>query len=103
MGIETGTAMLVSAALMAAGTAASYAMTPKAPSQDMTNYDLLRQTQEQANAESEAARARQEEAKRREELRTQQMYGQDIKTSETGSNVLDVKDSTLGDDKDDTE
>ena len=96
--------MLISTALMAAGTAASYALTPKAPSQDMTNYDLLRQTQEQADAESAAAKARQEEAKRREELRTQQMYGQDVKTSETGANVLDIKETTLGeDDKEDTE
>ena len=101
MGIGTGTAMLISTALMAAGTAASYAMTPKNPSMDMTNYDLLRQTQQEADAESEAAKARQLEAKRREELRTQQMYGQDIKTSENGANVLDVKETTLG--EEDTE
>lgn len=96
MGIGTGTAMLISTALMAAGTAASYAMTPKAPMQDTTNYDLLRQTQQEADAESEAAKARQSEAQRREELRVQQMYGQDIHTSERGSNVLDIKETTLG-------
>lgn len=101
MGIETGTALLISGALSAVTTAASYLMTPRAPMQDMTNYDLLRQTQEQANAESEAAKARQDEARRREELRTQQMYGQNIKTSENGANVLDIKETTLG--EDDTE
>ena len=103
MGIETGTAMLISAGMMLAGTAASYALTPKAPSQDMTNYDMLRQTQEQADAESEAAKARQAEAMKREQLRTQQMYGQDIKTSETGADALGVKETTLSGDDEDTE
>ena len=89
--------MFISAASMVVGTALSYAMTPKSPSQDLTNYDLLRQTQEEADAEGEAAKARQSEAKRREELRTQQMYGQDIETSERGANILDIKETTLGD------
>ena len=40
---------------------------------DATNYELLMQTQKQADAESEAAKARIEEAKKREELRQQQL------------------------------
>lgn len=96
-------AMAISAAAMVAGTALSYAMTPKAPSQDLTNYDMLWNAQEEADADNEAAKARQSEAKRREELRTQQMYGQDIKTSERGANVLDIKETTLGDTDEDTE
>lgn len=95
--------MAIGAASMLAGSLISYALTPKSPSQDMTNYDLLRQTQEQADAESEAAKARQDEARRREELRTNQMYGQDIKTSENGAKELDVKEATLGSDDEDTE
>jgi hypothetical protein len=80
----------------AAGTAASYAMTPKMPQMDMTNYDLLRQTQEQADAESEAAKARMEEARKREELRQQQMFASDIKTSEVGADSVGVKNQVLG-------
>ena len=98
MGIETGTAMLIGTALMAAGTAASYMSTPSMPQMDMTNYDLLRQTQDQANAESDAARARMDEARKREELRQQQIFARDIKTSETGADVdrIGVKNQVLG-------
>lgn len=94
--------MAISAVTALVGGLLSYAMTPKAPTQNMTNYDLLRQTQQQADAESEAAKARQDEARRREELRTQQMYGQDIKTSEVGAKALGVRETTLGADDDDT-
>lgn len=93
--------MLIGTALTLAGTAASYLSTPKTPQMDMTNYDLLRQTQEQANAESEAAKARMEEARKREELRQQQMFAQDILTSETGADVgkIGVKNQVLGSDE----
>ena len=57
----------VSAAIMGGSflvsSLASYALSPKAPSTDATNYELLMQTQAQANAESEAAKAKIEEAK----------------------------------------
>lgn len=98
-----GMSMAAGALAMVATTALSYALTPKSPSMDMTNYDMLRQTQAEADAESEAAKARQDEARRREELRTQQMYGQDIKTSEVGAKDLDVKETTLGADEDTAE
>ena len=92
---------------MLASSLISYAVTPKSPSMDMTNYDLLRQTQEQADTESAAAKARIEEARKREELRTQQMYGKDIMTSEVGADVdkVGIKNQVLGnkDDTDDTE
>lgn len=100
-----GTEVLVGVGASLLAGALSYAMTPKAPSMDMTNYDLLRQTQEQADAESDAAKARMEEARKREELRMQQMYGQDIKTSDVGADVdsIGVKNQVLGDQDDDTE
>lgn len=88
--------MMASAAGMIIGGLLSYAMTPKDAGGDVTNYDLLRKTQEQADADAAEAKARQDEAKRREELRTQQMYGQDIKTSERGANKLGVKEQSLG-------
>lgn len=88
--------MAIGATTMLAGSLLSYALTPKAPTQDMTNYDLLRQTQQQADADASEAKARQDEARKREELRTQQMYGQDIKTSDRGASALDIKETTLG-------
>lgn len=65
---------------------------------DATNYELLMQTQKQANAESEAAKAKIEEAKKREELRQQQLAGQNILTSDSGvdSNKVGVKNQVLG-------
>lgn len=98
----TGATLAIGALSMLAATAVSYAMTPTAPTQDMTDYDALRRTQEQADAEAEAQKQQQLEAKKREELRMQQMYGRDIKTSETGVDDLAVKNQVLGskDDKD---
>ncbi|MDR2056577.1 MAG: hypothetical protein LBQ10_12040 [Desulfovibrio sp.] len=98
-GLEIGAGMALVSGLL------SYAITPKSPSMDMTNYDLLRQTQEQANAESDAARARIEEARKREELRQQQLAGQNILTSDTGADTdsIGVRNQVLGssDDEDD--
>ena len=83
---------------------ASYALSPKAPSTDATNYELLMQTQAQANAESEAAKAKIEEAKKREELRQQQLAGQNILTSDSGvdTSKVGVKDQVLGSQTDDS-
>ena len=99
MGYEALGYAAIAAVTAIAGTAASYALTPKAPQMDMTNYDLLRQTQDQANAESEAAKARMEEARKREELRQQQMFAADILTSETGADAdkVGVRNQVLGD------
>ena len=88
--------MAISALSMLAATAVSYAMTTTAPTQDLTDYDALRRTQEQADAEAEAQKQQRLEAKKREELRMQQMYGRDIKTSETGTEDLAVKNQVLG-------
>jgi len=81
---------------MLAATAVSYAMTPTAPTQDLTDYDMLRRTQEQADAEAEEQKQQRLEAKKREELRMQQMYGRDINTTETGVKDLAVKNQVLG-------
>ena len=81
---------------MLAATAVSYAMTPTTPTQDLTDYDLLRRTQEQADVEAEEQKQQRLEAKKREELRMQQMYGRDIKTAETGVDDLAVKNQVLG-------
>ena len=83
---------------MLAASLISYAVTPKSPTMDATNYELLMQTQNQANAESEAAKAKIEEAKKREELRQQQLAGQNILTSDSGvdTNKVGVKDQVLG-------
>ncbi|KAF5079242.1 hypothetical protein DSECCO2_131580 [anaerobic digester metagenome] len=90
--------MAIMGASFLASSLLSYALTPKSPSMDATNYELLMQTQKQANAESEAAKARIEEAKKREELRQQQLAGQNILTSDNGvdSNKVGVKDQVLG-------
>ena len=96
MGIGTGTAMLIGTALIAGGTAASYMMTPKTPTQDLTDYDLLRRTQEEANAESDAAQARIEEARKREELRQNQMAAEGILTSDEGAQTLSIRKQVLG-------
>jgi hypothetical protein len=95
-GIETGTAMLISAALMAGGTAASMMMTPTMPQQDLTDYGMLSATQEKANADADAARARQEEARKREELRQNQLAAEGIKTSDTGTTDLKITKQVLG-------
>lgn len=96
MGIETGTAIAISAAIAAASTAASVMMTPTTPTQDTTDYDLLRRTQEEANAESDAAQARIEEARKREQLRQQQMAAEGILTSDEGVAPLSVRQQVLG-------
>lgn len=101
MGIGAGTAALIGTGVSLLSGVASYAMTPKAPRMDATNYELLRQTQEQANAESDAARARIEEARKREALRRQQMFAQDVKTSEVGAETVGVRNQVLGKEKDD--
>jgi len=89
---------------MLAASLISYAVTPKSPTMDATNYELLMQTQDQANAESEAAKAKIEEAKKREELRQQQLAGQNILTSDSGADTskVGVKDQVLGSQTDDT-
>jgi hypothetical protein len=75
----------------------TYFLSPKKPSYDATNYDLLRQTQEQANADSDAAKARIEEAAKREKLRQQALAGQNILTADTGDESLPgSKDIVLG-------
>ena len=98
--------MFVQAGSMIVGSLLSYALTPKSPTVDMTNYDLLRQTQEQANAESDAAKARIEEARKREELRQQQLFGQNIMTSDVGADTdrIGFRKQVLGktDDDDDS-
>ena len=93
-----GTELAIGAASMLAASLISYAVTPKSPTMDATNYELLMQTQNQANAESEAAKAKIEEAKKREELRQQQLAGQNILTSDSGvdTNKVGVKDQVLG-------
>lgn len=90
--------MLISTAVSALSAVGSYMMTPRMPQQDTTNYDLLRQTQAAADAESAEAKARIEEARKREELRQQQLAGQNIKTSEAGADMdgLTVKNVVLG-------
>ena len=89
---------------MLAASLISYAVTPKSPTMDATNYELLMQTQNQANAESEAAKAKIEEAKKREELRQQQLAGQNILTSDSGvdTSKVGVKDQVLGSQTDDS-
>jgi hypothetical protein len=79
----------------------SYALTPKSPSYDATNYSMLMETQKQANADSDAAKARIEEARKREELRQQQLQNSSILTSDTGADVLSVRNGILGDDDED--
>lgn len=99
-----GTELAIGAASFLASSLISYAITPKSPSMDATNYDLLMQTQNQANAESEAAKAKIEEAKKREELRQQQLAGQNILTSDSGADTSKVgaKDQVLGSQTDDS-
>lgn len=99
-----GTELAIGAASMLAASLISYAVTPKSPTMDATNYDLLMQTQNQANAESEAAKAKIEEAKKREELRQQQLAGQNILTSDSGvdTSKVGVKDQVLGNQTDDS-
>ena len=99
-----GTELAIGAASFLASSLISYAITPKSPSMDATNYDLLMQTQNQANAESEAAKAKIEEARKREELRQQQLAGQNILTSDSGADTSKVgaKDQVLGSQTDDS-
>lgn len=95
MGMDPASwAMIASAAISAAG--AVYQTTLTSPMQDTTDYELLRQTQEAADAESESAKARIEEARKREELRQQQLGASSILTSETGTSSLSVRDQVLG-------
>lgn len=74
----------------------SYATTP-GPNIDATNYALLRQTQEQADAESDEAKARTEAARKREELRQQALRSSQVLTSDAGaSGQLQVRETILG-------
>ena len=90
--------MAISAAIMAASTAASFAMTPSAPSMDNTDYDLLRKTQEQADMEAADSKARMEEERKREELRQQLMGSRDVYTSDAGASDLgfEIRNKVLG-------
>lgn len=89
-------AAIASAIIAAAGTGYQIYSQATAPVQDTTDYDLLAQTQAAADAESEAAKALVEEARKREELRQQQLATTGIKTSETGTESLSVIDQVLG-------
>lgn len=95
MGIGAGTAMLIGTLVSAAG---AYAMTPKSPSFDATNYELLAQTQAAGDAENEEQKARLEAARKREELRQQALQSSQIMTSDTGTDdtTLSVKNTVLG-------
>ena len=108
--------MVTQAVSTIAGGLLSYALTPSRPSvtidntnwnmlqqmQQMQQQELLRRTQEQADPDGDEARARQEEAKRREELRQQQMYGYDVITGDAGADTsrIGVRNQVLGADDD---
>lgn len=93
MGVETAVAV----GSMVVGSLVSYAMTPKSPSYDATDYQMLMETQKQASAESDEAKARIEAARKREELRQQSLQYQDVLTSDSGDDSdLAVTDSVLG-------
>ena len=95
MGITEGTAMLIGSLLMAGGTAASVAMTPKMPQQDLTDYELLQRTKEQTETDSQESQSRIDEARKREELR-QQQFAQNIYTGDEGTPSLSVTNQVLG-------
>ena len=95
--------MAVMALSTLAGAALSMAMTPSQSNQGSIDYSALRQIEEEKSADAAAQRAEQAEAKRREELRVQSMYGQDVLTSDSGDDDLTVKESVLGDQYDDRE
>ena len=76
--------MLIGSAMSLVGAGASYLMTPKSSNMDTTNYEMLAETQRQANEESDAAQARIEEARKREELRQQSLQYSDVLTSDSG-------------------
>lgn len=96
--------MAITGASFLASSLLSYALTPKSPTIDATNYELLMQTQKDADAESEAAKAKIEEARKREELRQQQLAGQNILTSDSGADTSKVgaKNQVLGSQTDDS-
>lgn len=89
-------AAIATAIIAAAGTGYQIYSQATAPVQNTTDYDLLAQTQAAADAESEAAKALVEEARKREELRQQSLASSGIKTSETGTQTLSVVDQVLG-------
>ncbi len=96
--------MAVMAISALAGTALSMALTPSQSSQGSIDYSALRQIEDEKSADAAAQRAEQAEAKRREELRVQSMYGQDVLTSDSGDDDdLTVKEAVLGDKDDDRE
>jgi len=98
MGMEPASwAAIIGAVTTAASAAATYAATPSSVT-DVTNYELLTATQAANDAESAAAKARIEEARKQEELRQQQLYASDILTSETGADdtSLSVRNQVLG-------
>jgi len=96
--------MAVMALSTIAAAALSMALTPSQSSQGSVDYSALRQIEEEKSADAAAQRAEQAEAKRREELRVQSMYGQDVLTSDSGDDDdLTVKEAVLGDKDDDRE
>ena len=96
---STAIAAAITAAITAAASVTtaviSSANMPQMP-QDTTNYGLLEQTQDFADVDNEANKAKQEEARKREELRQQQLAGQDIYTSDAGTQALGTKETVLG-------
>ena len=99
-----GFSLLTQAVSAIAGTALGYLFTPGQSEQGSVDYAALRRIEEEQSADAAAQRAEQAEAKRREELRVQSMYGQDIMTSDTGDDdELTVKETVLGDKDDDRE
>lgn len=96
--------MAVMALSTIAATALSMALTHSQSSQGSIDYSALRQIEDEKSADAAAQRAEQAEAKRREELRVQSMYGQDVLTSDSGDDDdLTVKETVLGDKDDDRE
>ena len=95
--------MLTQAVSALAGTGLGLLMTPGESSQGAIDYAALRQIENEKSAEAAEQRAKQAEARRREELRVQSMYGQDVLTSDSGDDDLTVKQAVLGDQDDDRE
>lgn len=89
-------AAIASAAVAAAGTGYQIYSQATAPVTDTTDYAMLAETQAAADAESAAALALVEEARKREELRQSQLASSGIKTTDTGTESLSVVDQVLG-------
>ena len=86
------------------GTGLGLLLTPGESNQGSIDYAALKRIEDEKSADAAEQRAKQAEAKRREELRVQSMYGQDIMTSDHGDDDdLTVKETVLGDKDDDRE